>query len=53
VLGARGKSKGAINISVFKAGVSREELIDRYMPALVKTARNLGFPAGVGRLSAR
>jgi len=46
VLDARGTAEGAINIAVYSAEVSFEELIHRYVPLLLETARKVSLVRG-------
>jgi IclR family pca regulon transcriptional regulator len=46
VLDARGAAEGAINIAVYSAEVSLTELIDRYVPLLLETARKISLVRG-------
>jgi IclR family pca regulon transcriptional regulator len=47
IFNAQGDVEGAINIPVFSHMVSREELIERYAPLLIKTARNISAARGL------
>lgn len=47
IFNAQGDVEGAINIPVFSHMVSREELIERYAPLLIKTAREISAARGL------
>jgi len=46
VLDARGVAEGAINIAVYSTEISLKELIDRYVPLLLETARKVSLVRG-------